>query len=76
MVDGARGGGELKAALIALVEFAVGAGLARLLVRFALASDRRYTRGFAGEALHAIGPAHLFEERKTLGFGVQFFVNV
>lgn len=39
MVDGARGGGELEAAAVALVELAVGASLARFLICLALAGD-------------------------------------
>jgi hypothetical protein len=76
VVNGASRGGELEAALIALVEFAVGADFASLLVLLALADHRRDARGFAGKALDAIGPAHLFQKLDALFFGVKLFVNV
>lgn len=58
MIDSARGSGELEAAVIALIELAVGARLAAFLVRLALCVDPRDPRGFTGETLDAAGPAH------------------
>jgi hypothetical protein len=48
MVDGARGGGELEAALVALVEVAIGADLASFLVALSLGNERSYPQGFTG----------------------------
>ena len=76
MVDGAGRGGELEAAFVVLPEFAIRAGLAGLFVGFALSDDPRDPGGFAGEALDAPGPAHVFQKREALFFGVKLFVNV
>src|SRR5712692_8078902 len=48
MVDGARGRGELEAAVIALIELAVRSGLSSLPVGLALAGDPRYPLRFTG----------------------------
>jgi hypothetical protein len=46
MIDGARSGGELEAAFVALVEFAVWSALASLAILLALGCNPRYPQGF------------------------------
>ena len=59
MVDGAGSGRELKAALIALIKFAIRSSLPRFLVRFSLGGYPGYPQRFTGQALDPIGPAHM-----------------